>query len=126
MRPTPYVASLRVYEPLEAFGEIDQLRWSEISMDQHTGRQEQNLALRRIIRPEQTLSRIDGAHIIEHEGSVMLLPGQQRFAPGRRFRLLRNRSHQLSRHIFYPRELKVRLSRMLKLQTLALTKHLIS
>ena len=74
MRPTPYVASLRVYEPLEAFGEIDQLRWSEISMDQHTGRQEQNLALRRIIRPEQTLSRIDGAHIIEHEGERYVAP----------------------------------------------------
>lgn len=74
MRPTPYVASLRVYEPLEAFNEIEQLRWSEISMDQHTGNQEQSLALRRIIRPEPPISRIDGAHIIEHEGERYVAP----------------------------------------------------
>jgi hypothetical protein len=74
MRPTPYVASLRVYEPLEAFNAIEQLRWNEISMDQHTGQQEQNLALRRIIRPESPTSRLDGAHIIEHEGQRFVAP----------------------------------------------------
>ena len=41
MRPTPYVASLRVYEPLEAFEPADQLRWSAISMNELTGREEQ-------------------------------------------------------------------------------------
>ena len=74
MRPTPYVASLRVYEPLEAFSAIEQLRWNEISMDQHTGQQEQNLALRRIIRPESPISRADGAHVIEHEGQRFVAP----------------------------------------------------
>lgn len=74
MRPTPYVASLRVYEPLEAFSAIEQLRWSEISMDQHTGHHEQSLALRRIIRPEPPTSRIDSAHIIEHEGQRYVAP----------------------------------------------------
>ena len=74
MRPTPYVASLRVYEPLEAFSAIEQLRWSEISMDQHTGHQEQSLALSRVIRPEPPVSRIDGAHIIEHEGQRYVAP----------------------------------------------------
>ena len=74
MRPTPYVASLRVYEPLEAFSELEQLRWSEISMDQHTGQHEQRLALRRIIRPEPIVSRIDGAHLIEHEGERYVAP----------------------------------------------------
>lgn len=72
MRPTPYVASLRVYEPLEAFSEIEQLRWSEISIEQHTGHDEQSRALRRAIRPE--ISRIDGAHIIDHEGQRYVAP----------------------------------------------------
>ena len=74
MRPTPYVASLRVYEPLEAFSSIEQLRWSEISMDQHTGRDEQTLALHRIIKPEPPVLRADGAHIIEHEGQRYIAP----------------------------------------------------
>jgi hypothetical protein len=74
MRPTPYVASLRVYEPLEAFSAIEQLRWSEISMDQHTGHQEQTRALTRVIRPEPPVARIDGAHIIEHEGQRYIAP----------------------------------------------------
>lgn len=74
MRPTPYVASLRVYEPLEAFSEVEKLRWSEISMDQHTGHQEQSLALHRIIHPEPPVSRLDGAHIIEHEGERYVAP----------------------------------------------------
>lgn len=74
MRPTPYVASLRVYEPLEAFSSIEQLRWNKISMDQHTGRDEQTLALRRIIKPEPPVLRVDGAHIIEHEGQRYIAP----------------------------------------------------
>ena len=74
MRPTPYVASLRVYEPLEAFGAIEQLRWNEISMDQHTGEAEQLLALRRLVNPKPFVSRIDGAHIIEHEGERFVAP----------------------------------------------------
>ena len=32
MRPTPYVASLRVYEPLSAFEPADQLRWDAIPL----------------------------------------------------------------------------------------------
>jgi hypothetical protein len=43
-------------------------------MDQHTGHQEQSLALRRAIRPEPTVSRLDGAHIIEHEGERYVAP----------------------------------------------------
>ena len=30
MRPTPYVASLRIYEPLSAFEAADRLRWDAI------------------------------------------------------------------------------------------------
>ena len=57
MRPTPYVASLRVYEPLEAFEPADQLRWSAISMNELTGREEQIRALQRIIAPESPALR---------------------------------------------------------------------
>ena len=49
MHPTPYVASLRIYEPLTAFGEEDQSRWSNISTATSTGRDEQQRALRRTI-----------------------------------------------------------------------------
>ena len=61
MRPTPYVASLRVYEPLEAFEPADQLRWSAISMNELTGREEQIRALQRIIAPESPALRADRA-----------------------------------------------------------------
>ena len=43
-------------------------------MDQHTGNQEQSLALNRVIRPEPPVARIDGAHIIEHEGERYIAP----------------------------------------------------
>ncbi|MEY3737193.1 MAG: hypothetical protein RLZZ251_909, partial [Actinomycetota bacterium] len=47
MRPTPYVASLRVYEPLSSFSPADQLRWSSIPIESYTGREEQLRALQR-------------------------------------------------------------------------------
>ena len=45
MRPTPYVASLRIYEPIEAFDPVDRVRWKQIPMNIHTGNDEQKLAL---------------------------------------------------------------------------------
>lgn len=71
MRPTPYVASLRVYEPLAAFSPADQLRWKSISPTAMTGDEEQSRALRRVIRPEPPSLRSDGAHILDS--------GDQRF-----------------------------------------------
>ena len=49
MRPTPYVASLRVYEPLTAFDKADQGRWEKISVNSATSWDEQHNSLRRII-----------------------------------------------------------------------------
>lgn len=43
-------------------------------MDQHTGHEEQKRALTRVIRPEPPVARIDGAHIIEHEGQRYIAP----------------------------------------------------
>jgi hypothetical protein len=74
MRPTPYVASLRVYEPIEAFDPVDRVRWKQIPMNIHTGNDEQKLALRRVIRPEPPFAQKDGAHILEHEGERFVAP----------------------------------------------------
>ena len=74
MRPTPYVASLRVYEPLSSFDPADQLRWAAISIDSYTGRDEQLRALRRTILSEPPALKSDGAHIIDHDGKRYVSP----------------------------------------------------
>jgi hypothetical protein len=74
MRPTPYVASLRVYEPIDAFSPADQLRWNSISLDSHTGREEELSALHRTILSEPPTLRADGAHIIDHKGKRFVSP----------------------------------------------------
>ena len=78
MRPTPYVASLRIYEPITSFSPVDQLRWSTIPIESYTGREEQDRALRRVILAEPPSLKADGAHIIDHMESAMSHPGQQR------------------------------------------------
>ena len=65
MRPTPYVASLRVYEPLTAFDKQNQNRWNQLSVTIPTGRDEQNRALRRVIVTEPPALKLEGAHILE-------------------------------------------------------------
>jgi hypothetical protein len=74
LRPTPYVASLRVYEPIDSFDEIDQLRWRQIAITESTGYQEEINALRRIINPEAVNLRNDGAHIIDYSGKRYVAP----------------------------------------------------
>lgn len=74
MRPTPYVASLRVYEPLSAFEPADQLRWDAIPLTSYTGKEEELRALRRTIITEPPALRSDGAHIIEHDGKKYVAP----------------------------------------------------
>jgi hypothetical protein len=74
MRPTPYVASLRIYEPITAFAEEDQARWSKISITTPTGRDEQHRALRRTIVTEPPALKLDGAHILEIDGKKYIAP----------------------------------------------------
>jgi hypothetical protein len=74
MRPTPYVASLRVYEPIGSFSPVDQLRWSTISIESYTGRDEQLRALRRTILLEPPSLKADGVHIIDHDGKRYVSP----------------------------------------------------
>ncbi|CAB4752475.1 MAG: hypothetical protein F2704_04495 [Actinobacteria bacterium] len=74
MRPTPYVASLRIYEPLSAFDPADRLRWSQLETNSETIGEEQKLALRRTIFPESPALRPDGAHVLEIEGARYVSP----------------------------------------------------
>ena len=74
MRPTPYVASLRVYEPIDAFEPAEQLRWQAIPITASTGDEEQIRALRRLISSEPPALTADGAHILEFEGKRYVAP----------------------------------------------------
>ena len=74
MRPTPYVASLRVYEPLSTFEPADQLRWSQLSVNNRSSDDEQILALKRVIFPESPALAPDGAHILEIDGIKYVAP----------------------------------------------------
>ena len=74
MRPTPYVASLRVYEPIDSFEPADQLRWNQITVTTPTGWDEQNRALKRTILIEPPALKADGAHVLEHDGKKYVAP----------------------------------------------------
>ena len=74
MRPTPYVASLRIYEPLEAFDVSDQLRWQDLDASIDSRKEEQALALRRLVFPEPPAVRPDGAHILDIDGVRYISP----------------------------------------------------
>ena len=74
MRPTPYVASLRVYEPIDAFEPAEQLRWQAIPITASTGYEEQIRALRRLISSEPPALTADGAHILEFEEKRYVAP----------------------------------------------------
>ena len=74
MRPTPYVASLRIYEPMDAFKPVDQLRWKAIALWSPTIREEQNRALARTVALRSTSAKPDGAHIIEIDGRRYVSP----------------------------------------------------
>jgi len=74
MRPTPYVASLRVYEPITAFQLVDQQRWNQIAVKSATSWDEQQRALSRVINTKSMTTKPDGAHTLEHEGKKYVAP----------------------------------------------------
>jgi len=74
MYPTPYVASLRIYEPIDAFEIKDQLWWAKISNTSHTVLDEQHLALTRLIRNDVNTFETDGAHVLEIGSSRYVAP----------------------------------------------------
>ena len=74
MRPTPYVASLRIYEPIDSFAAADQLHWSQITITSPTSWDEQKRALTRTINNEPPALKLDGAHVLDHEGKRYVAP----------------------------------------------------
>ena len=74
MLPTPYVASLRVYEPIDSFEAKDQLRWSKISDLTQTLVDEQNISLSRMIRGDLSAFKTDGIHLLEIDGKKFIAP----------------------------------------------------
>jgi hypothetical protein len=74
VRPTPYVASLRIYEPLSAFEPADRLRWQSIELNAASYIFEEELALRRLVFPEPPTGRPDGVHILEIDGERFVSP----------------------------------------------------
>ena len=74
MRATPYVASLRVYEPLSAFEPADRLRWQTVENDLTSFKREEELALHRVVQPEPPAGRPDGVHILDRDGVRYVSP----------------------------------------------------
>ena len=74
MLPTPYVASLRIYEPIDSFEAKDQLRWSKISDSTQTLVDEQNISLSRMIRGDLSAFKTDGIHLLEIDGKTYIAP----------------------------------------------------
>lgn len=74
MRPTPYVASLRIYEPLSAFEAADRLRWEPINASDASKVQEQRDSLERVAANQLPSVRPDGAHILDLDGARYVCP----------------------------------------------------
>lgn len=73
MRYTPYVASLRIYEPIDAFEAADRLRWENLSSS-NSKITEQKDSLLRVASNQLPSSRPDGAHIINLNGNRYVCP----------------------------------------------------
>lgn len=71
---TPYVASLRIYEPISAFPAADRLRWEKLDSNVDTREEEQALALRRLVLPESPALRPDGVHLLDVDGTRYISP----------------------------------------------------
>jgi len=72
--PTPYVAALRVYEPIASFAEHNREIWSNLVIGTDSRNLEQTGSLLRMIRLE-SFSRVqDGAHLLEVDGKRFVAP----------------------------------------------------
>lgn len=78
---TPYVASLRIYEPLEAFDGSDRSRFEQLSHEVDSKSQEQFQAIKSTIVLQPI--HIDGAHVLVIENEKFISPwstAQRKFA----------------------------------------------
>jgi hypothetical protein len=74
MRPTPYVASLRIYEPIESFNFRDQDLWSKPFSNLQTIFEEQDESLRKTITLNYSYSKNDGAHFLSIDNKKYVSP----------------------------------------------------
>ena len=74
MKPTPYVASLRIYEPFESFNLRDQNLWSTEFSNFQTVFEEQNESLRKTVTLNYSYSKIDGAHFLAVDNKRYISP----------------------------------------------------
>jgi hypothetical protein len=79
---TPYVASLRVYEPLETFNFEVEKQWVGILPHSQTKLIESDSTIRNLISPERFAKSNIGAHVIDQDGKKFICPW-----------LLKNRSY---------------------------------
>jgi hypothetical protein len=70
----PYVAFLRVYEPIRCFDVDSQAKWSEITSDAPTRKEEQEKTIENLVFPNRIGSVSEGAHIIERDGERFICP----------------------------------------------------
>lgn len=71
---TPYVASLRVYEPLEIFERQLRVRWASIPVGSPTRSLESERAIRSIVYFDTVRNSEDGAHVIDLDGRRFISP----------------------------------------------------
>jgi hypothetical protein len=71
---TPYVASLRVYEPSICFEEEHLLIWSKVLSSKTSFVEESKQALIRIIQDQLQDFKSDGAHFLDYKGESFVAP----------------------------------------------------
>ena len=74
MNRTPYVASLRVYEPLETFDLEAQRQWMGISPFTQTKLTESESTIRNLISTERSAVSNIGAHLLDQDGKKFICP----------------------------------------------------
>ena len=74
LRLTPYVASLRIYEPIDVFPDFQKRVWNKLLINSNSKNIEQVRALKRIVTTEVPILQNDEVHIIELEGKKYCCP----------------------------------------------------
>lgn len=74
MYSTPYVASLRAYEPIDSFNDSEQLTWLQFVDNFPRFRDEQIESLKRAITNEPPNLKLESAYFLELSGEKYLAP----------------------------------------------------
>ena len=74
MQPTPYAASLRVYEPIEVFPYVNREYWKKLSIDESSYNREQKVSLQKSLVMNFSESNLDEVHLIDVDGKRFCCP----------------------------------------------------